>query len=110
MGDMPYRGMTAMMQMDDTARTGMVLFDQLEWRNTAEGNAAVWDAEAWYGGDYNKVWLRTEGERVSGTTQSARADLLWDHTFARWWSVQAGGRQDFGGGASRASGATGAHK
>jgi copper resistance protein B len=101
MGDMPYPEMASMMQMDDTARTSKVLFDQLEWRNTAEANAAVWDAEGWYGGDYNKVWLRSEGERVGGTTQNARADLLWDHTFARWWSVQAGGRQDFGAGPAR---------
>jgi copper resistance protein B len=101
MGDMPYPKMAALMQMDDTARTGMVLFDQLEWRNTAEGNAAVWDAQAWYGGDTNKVWLRSEGERVAGTTQNARTDLLWDHRFARWWSVQAGGRQDFGAGPAR---------
>jgi copper resistance protein B len=101
MGDMPYPKMAAMMQMDDTARTGMVLIDQLEWRNTAEGNALAWDAEGWYGGDTNKVWLRSEGERVAGTTQNARADLLWDHTFARWWSVQAGGRQDLGAGPAR---------
>lgn len=101
MGDMPYPQMAAMMQMDDRGRTGTFLFDQLEWRNTAEGNAAVWDAEVWYGGDTNKVWLRSEGERVSGTTQYARADLLWDHAFARWWSVQAGGRQDFGAGPGR---------
>ena len=101
MGDMPYPRMAAMMQMDDTARTAKVLFDQLEWRNTAEGNAAVWDAWGWYGGDYNKAWLRTEGERVGGTTQNARADLVWDHIFARWWSVQAGGRLDFGEGPAR---------
>jgi copper resistance protein B len=107
MGDMPYPEMAAIMQMDDTARTSKVLFDQLEWRNAAEGNAAVWDAEGWYGGDYNKVWLRSEGERVGGTTQNARADLLWDHTFARWWSVQAGGRQDFGGGPGRTWAAVG---
>jgi copper resistance protein B len=85
MGDMPYPEMAAMMQMDDTARTYKVLFDQLEWRNAAAGNAAAWDAEGWYG----------------GTTQNARADVLWDHTFARWWSLQAGGRQDFGGGPAR---------
>jgi copper resistance protein B len=101
MGDMPYRQMAVMMQMDDRARTGTVLFDQLEWRNTAEGDAGAWDAEGWYGDDYNKVWLRSEGERVGGRTQDARADLLWDHTFARWWSVQAGGRQDFGAGPGR---------
>jgi copper resistance protein B len=101
MGDMPYKKMAATMQMDDRDRTGYLLFDQLEWRNTAEGNAAVWDVEGWYGGDYNKAWLRTEGERVGGRTQNARVDLLWDHTFARWWSVQAGGRQDFGAGPGR---------
>ncbi len=101
MGDVPYKEMAALMQMDDTARTSKVLFDQLEWRNTSEGSAAVWDAEAWHGGDTNKVWLRSEGERVGGTTQNARADLLWDHTFARWWSVQAGGRHDFGAGQGR---------
>lgn len=107
MGDMPYPRMAALMQMDDTARTSMVLFDQLEYRNTAEGNALVWDAEGWYGGDTNKVWLRSEGERVAVTTQNARADLLWDHTFARWWSVQAGGRQDFGAGPGRTWAAVG---
>jgi copper resistance protein B len=101
MGDLPYPQMAAMMQMDDRGRTGTLLLDQLEWRNTADGNSAVWDAEGWYGGDYNKVWVRSEGEHVGGKTQGARADLLWDHTIARWWSLQAGGRQDFGGGPGR---------
>jgi copper resistance protein B len=101
MGDMPFGQMAATMQMDDTARTGMVLVDQLEWRDSAEGSTAVWEAEGWYGGDYNKVWLRTEGERAGGTTQNAWADLLWDRVFARWWSVQAGARQDFGQGPAR---------
>jgi copper resistance protein B len=107
MGDMSYPQMVAVMQMDDTARTFKVLFDQLEWRNAAEGSALDWDAEGWYGGDTDKVLLRSEGERVAGTTQNARADLLWDHTFARWWSVQAGGRQDFGAGPARTWAAVG---
>jgi copper resistance protein B len=107
MGEMPYREMAAMMQMNDRERTAMVLLDQLEWRNTAEGNAAVWDAEGWYGSDINKVWVRSEGERVDGVTPNARADLLWNHTFARWWSVQAGGREDFGAGPGRTWAAVG---
>ena len=101
MGDMPYRQMAAMMQMDDRARMGAVLLDQLEWRNTAEGNAVAWDAEGWYGDDYNKVWVRLEGVRVGSRTEDARADLLWDRTFARWWSIQVGARQDFGAGPGR---------
>jgi copper resistance protein B len=99
--DMSYRDMASMMQMDDTARTGKVLLDQFEWRATSEGNAAVWDAAGWYGGDDNKLWLKTEGERVAGNTQGARADLLWDHVFARWWNVQTGLREDFGDGPPR---------
>jgi copper resistance protein B len=101
MEGMPAHEMAAAMQMDDATPTAKVLFDQFEWRNSAEGNAVAWDAEGWYGGDYDKVWLRSQGERVAGTTQNARADLLWDHTFARWWSWQAGARQDFGRGPSR---------
>jgi copper resistance protein B len=101
MGDMPYPRMAALMQMDDTASISMLLFDRLEYRNTGGGNALTWDVEGWYGGDSNKVWLRSEGERVAGATQNARADLLFDHTIARWWSVQAGGRQDFGAGPGR---------
>jgi len=101
MGDMRYRQMADMMQMDDRGRTGMLLFDQLEWRNSAAGNDFTWDAGSWYGGDSDKIWLRSEGDRVAGTTQNARADLLWDHIVARWWSVQAGGREDFGAGPPR---------
>lgn len=100
MGDMPYKTMAAMMQMDDTRAAGMVLFDQLEWRDAAEGSAAAWDAQGWYGGDFNKLWIKTEGERVAGVTQDAHADALWDRNFSRWWSVQAGVRQDFGAGPS----------
>ena len=61
-----YREMSVAMQMDDTERFSTILLDQLEWRQTAEGAAGVWEAEGWYGGDYDKLWLRTEGERVGG--------------------------------------------
>jgi copper resistance protein B len=100
-GDMPYQAMADMMQMNDRVRTGMVLLDQLEWRDSAEGSALAWDAQGWYGGDYDKVWVKTEGERIGGITEDAHADLLWDRNFTRWWSVQAGLRQDFGAGPSR---------
>jgi copper resistance protein B len=61
----------------------------------------VWEAQGWYGGDYNKLWVKTEGERVAGATQDARADILWDRIVTRWWDLQAGARQDFGRGPSR---------
>jgi copper resistance protein B len=99
--EMSYKEMAAMMQMDDTHRFGRVMLDQLEWRDAQEGAAGAWDAEAWYGGDYNKLWVKTEGERIDGATLNASADLLFDRVIARWWDAQAGLRQDFGKGPAR---------
>ena len=67
MGDMTYKDMVSMMQMDDTHPFGKVMLDQFEWRDTKEGGAAAWDAQGWYGGDYNKLWVKTEGERIQAS-------------------------------------------
>jgi copper resistance protein B len=101
MPDMPYSSMTKMMGMDDTGAVGKVLLDQFEWQGNSGGNAAVWDATGFYGTDYNKLWLRTEGERVGGHTEDARAEAFWDRIISRWWSSQIGLRHDFGPGPAR---------
>jgi copper resistance protein B len=105
--DMPYRDMAKMMDMDDTARIGMVRLDRFEWRNAAGADVGAWDANAWYGGDYNKVWFKTEGVHVRGRTEDARAELVWDRIVSRWWSLQVGARQDFGAGRPRTWAAVG---
>ena len=94
MYDMSKREMTQMMEMNDAAALGKLLVDQLEWRDGDGTNGPAWDAQAWYGTDYNKLWFKTEGLRVDGVTEDARAELLWDRIFSRWWSVQAGARYD----------------
>jgi len=101
MPDMSYREMAQMMEMDDTVRIGMVQFDRIEWRDIAGADAGAWDAHAWYGGDYDKIWFKTEGTQVRGRTEDGRAELLWDRIVARWWSLQVGARQDFGASPSR---------
>jgi len=78
-----------------------MILEQLEWRHTSSGDAASWDAQAWYGGDYHRAFIKTDGELLHDTVEDASAELLWDRIFARWWSVQAGLRQDFGEGPSR---------
>jgi copper resistance protein B len=101
LGAMSYRTMADMMDMDDKAAIGKVLLEQLDWRDADGETAFAWDAQAYYGTDYNKLWLKTEGTRTSGTTEDARVEVLWDHIAARWWSTQAGVRHDFGAGPSR---------
>lgn len=101
LADMTYREMTEMMQMDDTSRFGTVILDQAEWRKANDESELVWNAAASFGGDINKLVLKTEGERAENHTEDASADLLWDHVISRWWNLQSGARQDFGRGPSR---------
>lgn len=108
MRDMSEQEMTELMDMDDTSAFGMVRFDQLEWRKIDNVDALGWDAQAWYGNDYDKVWIKTEGERLRGEVEVS-SELLWDRVFARWWNVQAGVRHDVGEGPSRTWAAFGIH-
>ena len=98
---MSYHAMAEMMQMDDTAGFGKLMLDQLEWRGAGgiSDAAAAWDAQGWYGGDYNKLWLKTEGNEPKTAhqgTHEASLDLLWNRVLLPWWSLQAGVRRDFG--------------
>jgi copper resistance protein B len=101
MPGMSYREMTRMMDMDDAAAFGKLLVDQFEWRTGDGAQGPAWDAQGWYGSDYNKAWVKTEGVRLGSVTEDARAELLWDRIFSRWWSSQLGVRHDFDNGPSR---------
>jgi copper resistance protein B len=106
-----YREMADAMQMDDTTSFGKVMLDQIEWRNGDAGEGrASWDAQGYYGGDYNKLWIKTEGKYVSGSGSGIRdadVEVLWDRVVSRWWNLQVGGRQDFGPGQARTWAAVG---
>lgn len=86
--------------MHDRAVNFMVLFDQAEWRGAGNGGAS-WDNRSWFGGDVNRLWIRTEGEAGDGRVETAFATALMGRSFARWWDVVAGVRQDFRPGAAQ---------
>ncbi|WP_162258364.1 copper resistance protein B [Frateuria sp. Soil773] len=99
---MPPAHMADMMQMHDKALRGMWLFDRLERRlGTAGDGSTAWSAEGWWGGDIDRLWLKTEGERDGDGTRDARAELLWGHAASTFWDWQLGVRHDFGQGPSR---------
>jgi copper resistance protein B len=85
----------------DQVRLGSLLIDQAEYvHGGKDGDGAAWDAQAWYGADYNKAWLRTEGGYAKGRTDStSTAEGLWWHLFLPFWATQVGVRQDLGVGA-----------
>ncbi|HEX8256250.1 MAG TPA: copper resistance protein B, partial [Allosphingosinicella sp.] len=47
-------------------KTYKVLFDQLEAKLRDGRDGYSWDAQAWYGGDIDKLWVKTEGEGAFG--------------------------------------------
>lgn len=55
----------------------------------------TWEGSAWYGGDVEKVWLKTEGEWGDGDLEEAEGQLLFSRNVSTFWDVQAGLRHDF---------------
>ena len=89
--------MSEIMAMDDAEPYGSIVLDRLEWRE--RDDALAWEGSAWYGGDYDKLLIKSEGE--SGDADHFRTELLWDRVISSWWSLQAGARHDSGEGPSR---------
>ena len=77
----------------DSGIQSFTLFDRLETSNA--GDSLAWNGRAWIGGDINRLWLRSEGLRVDGRTESADLEVLAGHSVAPWWDVVAGIRHDF---------------
>jgi copper resistance protein B len=77
------------------------LIDKLEAWDADPGTGQAWELQGWIGGDLQRVWLRSEGERIDGTTESGDLEVLYGRSIARWWDVVAGVRHDFKPGASQ---------
>jgi copper resistance protein B len=94
--------MAEVMQMDDAASLGMLLFDRLERTRSTRGDyASAWEAQGAWGGPIDRVWLKTEGERDAGGTRDGRIEALWGHAWTSFWDTQLGIRHDFGQGPTR---------
>lgn len=78
-----------------------VLLDRLESWDANPGAGSAWEMQAWLGTDLDRLWLRSEGERVDGRTEGANLEVLYGRSVARWWDVVAGVRHDFNPGGSQ---------
>ncbi len=85
----------------DQLRFATAVVDELEFLGGNEGKGINWAAQASYGGDTNKMWLRTQGQKIPGTIADASTgvEALWWHATSAFWGSQLGLRQDLGPGA-----------
>lgn len=72
-----------------------VMIDQLEVRSTDGPDPWVLDAQAWIGQDLNKLWFKTEVEKVGSETEEAEVQALYSRAIAPYWDLQVGWRHDF---------------
>lgn len=94
-------GMDMRDHMDDDPLLATLLFDRLERQHGAGDAGTAWELQGWVGGLENRVWLRSEGERIGGHVAHGDVELLWGRPTGPWWDMLAGVRHDLGPGPSR---------
>jgi copper resistance protein B len=86
----------------DTGIYAHALLDQNEGRIGGGQDAYRWDAQAWAGTDYDKVWLKSEGFALGkGGVEDNRNELLYDRAITTYADLQAGVRTDWDSGTGR---------
>ncbi|MEZ5895414.1 MAG: copper resistance protein B [Parvularculaceae bacterium] len=83
--------------------------DRLEYRTNEGEPKFLWDAQGWWGGDRNKLWLKSEGEYSfeEDSFEEAEIQALWSRAITRFFDFQAGVRHDFAPGDDRTFGVLG---
>lgn len=83
-------------EMDDDIYTFFQL-DQNEYRLSDGGeDLYAWDAQGWAGTDYDKLFLKSEGEvLLEGEWEKAEVQTLYSRLITDFFDVQAGLRYDF---------------
>ena len=58
-------------------------------------DAIEWDAEGWYGGDINRLSIKTEGEgSLGGSLETFELQALYSRAIDPYWNIQGGLRYD----------------
>ena len=79
-----------------------VLFNLAEYQARKGRDGYRWDASAWFGGDINRLAVKSEGEGSFGESiEHGEVQALWSHAVDPYWNLQGGVRQDFGKGPDR---------
>jgi copper resistance protein B len=82
---------TTSMMLDQKIRL-FTLADLLEYVPAGEGSVRV-DGLAWIGGDYNRLYLRLDGEQsVTSAIGETAADVTYGRLVSPFWTALVGGR------------------
>ena len=75
---------------------GQIMFNLAEYQVRGGRDGYRWDGEGWFGGDIDRLTVKTEGEgTLRERVDAAEIQALWSHALDPYWNLQAGGRIDF---------------
>lgn len=81
--------------IDDSQIFSFFSVDQLEYRINEGEDTFNWDAIGWIGGDYQRLWIETEGDiGLDSGDGEAELQLLYGKLIDPFWDFQAGIRYD----------------
>jgi len=75
--------------------------DRFEAVRSENNTSALYDLQAWFGRDYDRLVLKAEGSIDDGKLDESSTELLWGHAMATYWDSQLGLRYDSGDGSTR---------
>ncbi len=91
-----------MMNESGAQTFGFVMFNLAEYQPRRGQDGFRWDGEGWYGGDINRLTIKTEGEgRFGEGVDEAEVQALYSRAIDPYFNAQVGIRQDLGRGARR---------
>jgi copper resistance protein B len=76
------------------AQVFQVMANLLEYRARSRGDGYHWDGEAWFGGDLNRLVLKSEGEGDRHGVEAGEAQVLYSRAVGLYTDLQVGVRQD----------------
>ena len=76
--------------------TWRFLIDRLEVSLRDGGEGYAWDdVQFWYGGDINRLWIKSQGEgEFGGDLENVEVQALWSRAITPFFDLQAGVRYD----------------
>lgn len=90
------RSRTAMMHEQGGQSFYQVMFNLAEYQARQGRDGYRWDGEAWFGGDINRLWLKSEGEGAFREgVESAEIQALYSRAIGPYFNLQGGIRHDF---------------
>jgi len=89
------------LHLSDDAAWSTLLVDRLEVARGNERSSGNYDITGRFGGDYDRLVIKAEGEVADQRIEASRTEALWSHAVAPFWDAQLGLRHDTGPGPGR---------